>query len=276
MYEQILYEVEDPVAIITLNRPEKLNAWTDQMHTEIRDAFQQAEQDDRVVGIILTGAGRAFCAGADMSRLEATVDEGTTATSDVEQHLTMGDPSVHAGFRQRYSYMASLRKPVIAAINGPCVGMAVPITCFCDMRFASDKAMFMTAFVRRGLIAEWGSSWMLPRLVGMAHAMDLLLSSRKVSAAEAERMGLVNRVVPGDQLLDEAKSYIQELADNCSPRSMAIMKRQLYQHWLTDLDTAWNESFGLMANSFDAPDFKEGVESFVEKRSPEFARVTGG
>ena len=272
MYEQITYDVNDPVAVITLNRPDKLNAWTGQMANEVRHAMGQAEADERVVGIILTGAGRAFCAGADMGRLRATAD-GEAQNGEQERSADVGDPSINPAYRMDYSYFASVRKPIIAAIHGPCAGMAVPIACFCDMRFASDKAVFITAFVRRGLIAEWGTSWMLPRLVGMANAMDMLLSSRKVGADEALRMGLVNRVVAEDQLLNEAQSYIEELAANCSPTSMAVMKRELYQHWQTDLGTAWNEAVGLMLQSFDAPDFKEGVHSFMEKRPPQFARI---
>ena len=274
MYEHILYEVEDPVALIVLNRPEKLNAWTDRMGLEVRHALEQAERDERVVGIIITGAGRAFCAGADMSRLQA-ITEGKGKQKVDSPAAEPGDASMDPGFRHTLSYIASVRKPVIAAINGPCVGMAVIIACFCDMRIASEKASFHTAFARRGLIAEWGSSWLLPRLIGVAHTMDIMFSARKVKADEAERMGLVNRVVPEGELLDHVKAYVRELAENCSPRSMAIMKRQIYQHLLTDFSTAINETQKLMTASFTSEDFKEGVESFVEKRPPKFSRVSG-
>jgi len=169
----------------------------------------------------------------------------------------------------------SVRKPVIAAVNGPVAGMAVPIVAACDLRFASDRASFMTAFSRRGLVAEWGSSWLLPRLLGPAHAMDLLFSARKVDAAEAERIGLVNRVLPHDELLPFVRSYVEEMAANCSPASIAIMKQQVYEHLLESLEAAEKDAFGRMLESFRQPDFKEGVSAFVEKRPPRFARIQG-
>lgn len=149
----------------------------------------------------------------------------------------------------------------------------MPISLFCDMRFASDRATFTTAFVRRGLIAEWGISWILPRLIGPAHAMDLLLSGRKFDAAEAERLGVVNRVLPHDELLPFVEDYARDLAANCSPTSMAIMKREVYQHLTESLGHAHREAVELMVESFGRPDFKEGVQSFLEKRPPRFQRV---
>lgn len=271
MYEQIEYVVNDPVATITLNRPDKLNAWTEVMDKEVRDAFQRAENDPQVVGIILTGAGRAFCSGADLSNLETVIETGYADTSLESERP--GDRTVHPGYRMHYSYIASLSKPVIAAIHGACAGMAMPICTFCDFRFASDKAVFLTAFSQRGLVAEWGSSWILSRLIGMPNAMDLLISSRKVFADEALAMGLVNRVYPADDLLPEANKYIQQLAKNCSPKSMATMKRQLYEHWQVDLGQALNESMDLMKSSFNGTDFKEGVQAFLEKRTPNFSRL---
>lgn len=273
MYEQINYTVSDPVATITLNRPDRLNAWTDVMDREVRDAFQRAENDPDVVGIILTGAGRAFCSGADLATLETITQSGFV--DDSSEAERPGNPDAHPGYRMHYSYIASLSKPVIAAIHGACVGMALPICCYCDLRFASDKSMFMTAFSQRGLIAEWGSSWMLSRLVGMPNAMDLMLSSRKVFADEALQMGLINRIYPEEQLLGEAHNYIIQLAERCSPTSMATMKRQLYEHWQVDLGAAQNESMELMKSSLAGPDFKEGVQAFLEKRPPRFSRLGG-
>jgi enoyl-CoA hydratase/carnithine racemase len=180
-----------------------------------------------------------------------------------------------AQFRGMYSYFPSIKKPVIAAINGPCAGMAVPIALFCDLRFASDRATFITAFVRRGLIAEWGVSWILPRLVGPARALDLLLSSRTVDAAEAERIGLVNRVVPHDELLATVRLYAEELSRHCSPTSMAVIKAEVYRHLTEPLDRAEAEALGLMAESVVRPDFAEGVAAFLEKRPPKFARLGG-
>lgn len=273
MYEQIRYEVKDPIATITLDRPDRLNAWTDRMGDEVKHALAQAENDRQVVAIILTGAGRGFCAGADLQSLEAiSVGQGTRSSSEGLE-ADPGDADMGRSFRGTYSYLLSIRKPIIAAINGPCAGMAVPISLYCDLRFASDRASFTTAFVRRGLIAEWGVSWILPRLVGPAHALDLLLSARKIDAAEAERIGLVNRVVPHEDLLDFTRAYAEDLAAHCSPTSMSIMKREVYEHLTETLGDAHDEAVRLMLESFGRPDFKEGVRSFLEKRPPRFERI---
>ena len=274
MYEQILYEVAEPVATITLNRPKQLNAWTDRMGAEVKHAMAQAEADKHVVAIILTGAGRGFCAGADMFLLKSISEGGTQEQIPAElTAASPGDPAMGESFRGTYTYLLSIRKPVIAAINGPVAGMAVPIVACCDLRFAGPDASFTTAFSRRGLIAEWGSSWVLPRLLGPAHALDLLFSARKIDAAEAERIGLVNRVVRDEDLLAFARRYAQELAANCSPTSMMIMKRQVWQHLTADLGSAEKEAIGLMVESFKRPDFREGVVSYLEKRPPRFPRV---
>ena len=272
-YKQILYEVSDPVATITLNRPEVLNAWTNRMAAEVKHAVAQAEEDQRVVAIILTGAGRGFCAGADLKGLQAISEGNRDREASNDLDADPGDATMGESFRGAYTYLLSVRKPIIAAINGPCAGMAVPISLFCDMRFASDRATFTTAFSRRGLIGEWGISWILPRLVGPAHAIDLLLSARKFDAAEAERLGLVNRTLPHDELLPFVHDYAQDLATHCSPASMAIMKREIYQHLTQELGDAHRDAVDLMRQSFDRPDFKEGVMSFLEKRPPKFSRV---
>jgi enoyl-CoA hydratase/carnithine racemase len=177
------------------------------------------------------------------------------------------------GFRAAYTYLMSVRKPVIGAINGPCAGMAVPISLACDLRFASDTAVFTTAFAQRGLVAEWGIAWLLPRLVGPANALDLLFSARKVGAEEAERIGLVNRVLPSDELLPFAEQYARDLIANCSPASMQIMKRQVYESLSEPLGPAHEKAVRLMFESFKRPDFKEGVNAFLEKRPPEFEPV---
>lgn len=273
MYEQILYRVNDPMATITLNRPDQLNAWTDRMGDELRHAIDRAERDPDVVGIIVTGAGRGFCAGADLNML-SDIGAGThEVESDAALAADPGDPDAGASFRGRYTYLLSVRKPIVAAINGPCAGMAVPIALCADLRLASDRAVFTTAFSRRGLIAEWGSSWLLPRIVGPHHAADLLYSGRKIDAAEAERMGLVNRVVPHDELLAEAEGWIRDVAENCSPTSVSIMKRQLWRDSMETLDEAHGTAVRLMVESFGRPDFTEGVNSFMERRPPKFRRV---
>lgn len=273
MYKEILYEVDDPIATITFNRPDRLNAWTDRMGEEVRHAVARAERDPSVVGMILTGAGRGYCAGADLKQLSDIGDGSYKGASDPALEAQPGDPEAGAFFGGRYTYLLAVRKPVVAAINGPCAGMAVPISLCADLRFASDRAVFTTAFSRRGLIAEWGSSWLLPRLVGPAHAADLLYSARKVDAREAERMGLVNKVVEHDALLDHARTWIREVAESCSPTSVSIMKRQLWKDASAELGPAHDEAVRLMLESFQRPDFSEGVQSFLDGRAPQFRRI---
>ena len=274
MYKDIIYEVADPIATIKLNRPKQLNAWTDRMAAEVKHAVAQAEEDKSVVVIVLTGEGRGFCAGADLKGLQnLSSGEGKGGPKGEGLAADPGNPDMHASFHGHYSYLMSVRKPVIAAINGPCAGMAMPISLCCDMRFASSKAVFTTAFAQRGLIAEWGISWTLSRLVGPAHAMDLILSARRVDAEEAERIGLVNKVYPHDELMPAVYAYAREMATKCSPASLAIMKRQIYEDMTENLGRANDEAVRLMVESFDRPDFKEGVNSFIEKRAPKFGRV---
>ena len=170
----------------------------------------------------------------------------------------------------------SVPKPVIAAINGPVAGMGVPIVLGCDLRFMASDAVLMTAFSQRGLIAEWGISWLLPRLVGTAAALDLLFSSRKVTGEEAARMGLVNAALPREDVLAHAQEYVRGLAATSSPASMAIMKRQVYQQLHAGMLAAEQEARELMLESFGRPDFKEGVQSFVERRPPAFPRLADG
>ena len=277
VYEEIRYEVEDPVATITLNRPAVLNAWTDRMGFEVRHAVEQAEHDPRVVGIVITGAGRGFCSGADMNRLSA-VSAGDYRADPLAEDLASdpGDPSfgddLHAG---TYTYLMSVPKPVIAAINGPVAGMGVPIVLACDLRFMAQDAVLMTAFAQRGLIAEWGISWLLPRLAGPAVALDLLFSSRKVTGTEAAALRLVNAAVPREEVLAHAQQYVRDLAATSSPTSMAIMKRQVYQQLHAGLAAAEAEARALMRESFSRPDFREGVQSFVQRRAPDFQRIPG-
>lgn len=275
MYDEILYDVDEPLATIRLNRPENLNAWTNRMGNELKHAVAEAEADERVVAIVLTGEGRGFCAGADMKGLQS-LSEGGDFGSGGGEAAAQADPGqadMEEGFRGAYSYLMSVRKPIIAAINGPCAGLGLPIALCCDLRFASDRAVFTTAFVRRGLIAEWGIAWLLPRLVGTANAMDLILSGRKIDADEAGRLGVVNRVVPHDELLQVAGDYARELAANCSPTSMKIMKRQVYEGLHQSFGESNREAIRLMGESLTREDFKEGVSSFLERRPPKFPRI---
>jgi enoyl-CoA hydratase/carnithine racemase len=277
MYEEILYEVTDPVATITLNRPQVLNAWTDRMEHEVRHAVAAAEADRRVVGIVITGAGRGFCAGADMNRLAAiSAGNRTFAAAAEDLAAEPGDPAsgddLHLG---TYTYLLSVPKPVIAAINGPVAGMGVPIVLACDLRFMAEDAVLMTAFAQRGLIAEWGTSWLLPRLTGTAVALDLLFSSRKITGTEAAALRVVNAALPREDVLPHAQQYVRDLASTSSPAAMAIMKRQVYQQLHAGLLAAEQEARKLMVESFSRPDFAEGVSSFTERRPPNFARLPG-
>jgi enoyl-CoA hydratase/carnithine racemase len=272
MYEQIVYSVEDPVATITLNRPEVLNAWTPRMGAEVRHAVIQAERDPAVVGVVITGAGRGFCAGADLQLLSQIRDR-SKADGEFFDLAVDGDESRPADFDGEYTYLLAVGKPVVAAINGPIAGMAVPIALCCDLRFMAADAPLITAFSQRGLIAEWGISWLLPRLVGTAHALDLLFSSRAITGTQAAAMGLVNVAMPAEEVLGHSRRYIEDLARNCSPASLAVMKREVYEHLMAPLGPAEREARRLMEESFSGPDFKEGVSSFLEKRPPRFGRL---
>jgi enoyl-CoA hydratase/carnithine racemase len=275
MYDTIQYAVDGPIATITLNRPDRLNALTGQMLVELQQAMAAAEADDGAVAILLTGAGRGFCAGADMARLQAT-SQGTTRSSVASDTVTEkpGDFAMLGDdYRLGHAYLMAVRKPIVAAINGPCAGLGFAIAMLCDIRFASDRALFTTAFAHRGLVAEHGVSWILPRLIGPAHALDILLSGRKFDGIEAERLGVVNRVVEHDQLLDHARTYLTLMATASAPRSLQTMKHQVYKHLDMPLGDALRESLRLMEASLRHADFKEGVDSYLEKRPPRFERI---
>jgi enoyl-CoA hydratase/carnithine racemase len=276
VYDQILYAVDEPVATITLNRPEALNAWTMRMAAEVRHAVYRAERDPSVVGIVITGAGRAFCAGADLNMLQGiTRGEGeaeATAAESGTLDLTPPQP-IPEDFDGEYTWLLAVSKPIIAAINGAVAGMAVPISLCCDLRFMAADAPLLTAFSQRGLIGEWGIAWLLPRLAGTGHALDLMFSSRKVSGTEAAAMGVVNRALPAEEVLPAAQQYIRDLAERCSPTSMSIMKRQVYEQLTRSLGPSEKEARQLMVESFGRPDFKEGVQSFLQKRPPSFKRL---
>jgi enoyl-CoA hydratase/carnithine racemase len=246
------------------------------MGAEVRHAVHRAEGDASVVAIVMTGAGRAFCAGADMHNL-TTLTEGGRLDSGGggpgEPLEVPPDPARPADFDGEYTYLLACDKPVIAAINGACAGMAVPIALACDLRFMAADAIMLTAFSQRGLVAEWGLSWLMPRLVGPAVSLDLLFSSRRITGTEAAALGLVNAAVPGADLLDHTRRYVEDLAARCSPTSLRIMKRQVYAQLHAGLGPAEKEAQRLMVESFGRPDFKEGVQSFLQKRPPAFDRI---
>ncbi|MGE0624039.1 MAG: enoyl-CoA hydratase-related protein [Pseudomonadales bacterium] len=274
MYQEITYDVDDPVAVITMNRPEALNALTPRMMAEIRHALAAAEKDPAVVGIVLTGAGRGFCAGADIAGLDATASGESGPREDLSAlDASPGDPAMGENFQVTFTYILSVTKPVIAAINGPCAGLGFCFALLCDMRFAERQAKFTTAFSQRGLIAEHASSWLLPRLIGPGKALDLLWSARKFTGDEAFALGVAERLVEQGESVQAARDYIRELAAVASPTSFKVIKAQVYRHLNMALGEAMRESNTLMADSLEREDFKEGVRSFIERRPPKFRRI---
>jgi enoyl-CoA hydratase/carnithine racemase len=273
-YQDIVYQVEDPVAVITMNRPDQLNAFTNRMLAEIRHALAAAEKDDRVVGIILTGAGRGFCAGMDMGSLDNLADGGGEAEDLSALAANPGDPALGENFQVTFSYLLSIRKPLIGAINGACAGLGFVFALLTDMRFIERQAKFATAFSQRGLIAEHGASWILPRLIGSGKALDILWSSRKFDGEEADRLGLAERLCETGSAVSEAREFISDLAANASPTSLRIIKAQVYRHLNMPLGEAMTETNEWMAASLKREDFREGVSSFMERRPPAFARIS--
>ena len=260
--EAVIYEVTPSgVAVLTLNRPDRLNTWGGDIATAFYAGLDRAEADPAVRVIVLTGRGKAFCAGAQLGSM-GTVAKSIEETDERKLASLVGD-------RQPY-YLTSLRKPVIAAINGSCVGIGLTQALMCDIRFAAAGAKFAASFARRGLIAEYGVSWILPRLTGWGVALDLLLSGRTFLADEAADLGLVKEVVPPEQLMKRVLDYAEDIAQNCSPASMAVIKRQAYGDAMREVADASSRSDALLQQSLQRPDVIEGITSFLEKRAPSF------
>jgi enoyl-CoA hydratase/carnithine racemase len=252
----VLYEVDDDgVATVTLNRPERRNAWSLPMERRYYAVLDEARTDPAVRVIVITGAGRSFCPGMDVERLERNAEPGSSL--NLHERVPM--------YRHRL-----MPKPMIAAINGACAGIGLVQALICDVRFAARGARMTTAFTRRGLAAEYNLAYVLPRVVGLENALDLLLSGRTFDADEAKALGLLSRVVEPESLLDEARAYARDIARNCSPRAMAVVRHQVYG----DLDRvfvgALRRSYAAMEFFAGSPDFQEGVASFVQKRAPRF------
>lgn len=274
-YEEMRYNVADAIATVTFHRPDRLNALTGTMSLELQDAMFRADADPDVRVIILTGSGRGFCAGADMDLLRSIQGKSESSArprSGLDPSRVRGPrEGVRADFAKQYSYFPAIRKPIIAALNGPTAGLGFVLALYCDLRIASDTARLGTVFARRGLVAEHGISWMLPRLIGMANACDLLFSGRMIDAVEALRMGLVSRVVPADELMNSVIATATEMAVLASPRSIAVMKEQIYDAQFQTLAEAIDVANEEMVKSFDSEDFREGVAHFLEKRTPVFS-----
>jgi enoyl-CoA hydratase/carnithine racemase len=251
---------DDGVAIVTLNRPERLNAWTTALELRYADALGELAADGEVRAVVVTGAGRGYSAGWDMEELRdvsASGERGDESAASIAVGTTLAFP-----------------KPLIAAINGSCAGLGLAQALACDLRFARAGAKLTTSYAKLGLIAEDGTSWLLPRIVGHANALDLLLSSRIVLAEEALQLGLVHRVLPEGELLSAAVRYARELATSCSPAAMAAIKRMLAAHATADVQTALRESRAMALATLAQPDFGEGVAAFAEKRPPRFAGLS--
>ena len=251
----MLSKQQDGVLLLTLNRPDRMNGWTPDLEAAYFDLLDAGDADPGVRVIVVTGAGRAFCAGADMGRLKAL-------SSGAQKMTARSRPKTHP---------LSIRKPIVAAINGACAGIGLLEALCCDVRIASREAKFTTALVRRGLIAEHGLSWILPRVVGFADSVELLLSGRVLLGEEAERLRLVHRALAPEAVLPAALEYARDLAANCSPAALAAIKWQAYRHVDGRLDEALRESEPLMHEAVAGDDFKEGVASFAERRPPHFA-----
>lgn len=265
-FAEILYEVADRIATITLNRPDKRNAWSPETEAEVRDAFGAAAADETVRAVILTGAGSAFCVGADITGMASRRPDrprfaGVTSPP--------GDEPPVEDLARRYSYILNLGKPVVAAINGAVAGVGLAVTMYCDLRFMAAGAKLACAFPRRGLIAEHGIAWTLPRAIGAMNAADLLLSGRTILAEEAGAMGLV-RVLPAEGFRVAVRAYVADIVENCSPRSLRVIRRQLALAPLQSLSAAIELAETEQAATIGCEDRKEGATAFLEKRKPNF------
>lgn len=260
--EAVIYQVTDSgVAVLTLNRPDRLNTWGGDIATAFYTGLDRADEDPAVRVILLTGRGKAFCAGAQLGAM-GSVTQSVEKTDEGKLASLVGD-------RKPY-YLTTLCKPVVAAINGSCVGIGLTQALMCDVRFAAAGAKFAASFARRGLIAEYGVSWILPRLTGWGVALDLMLSGRTFLADEAADLGLVKEVVPPERLMERAMAYAEDIAQNCSPASMAVIKRQTYGDAMREVVQANSRAEALLHESLQRPDVIEGITSFLEKRAPSF------
>lgn len=262
----VRYAVEDGVATITMNRPEKRNAVNVDLAVGIHDAMHRAAADPQARVIVFTGVDKSFCPGADMSDrggLDTTTDRG-------RQMLWRIDPTQRGGYQTSYGFFPTIPKPVIAMINGAAAGVGLAYACYADLRFAAEDAIFTTAYVRRGVTGEFGMAWILTRLVGHTHAADLLLSGRRFTAAEALEMGLLNRVVPREKLAEVTYAYAKDMAQNCSPIAMKTSKTELWEAPHQSIEEAIRLFKANNQVCIATGDPVEGAASFLEKRPPNF------
>jgi enoyl-CoA hydratase/carnithine racemase len=267
---QVSYSRNGALGVIRLERPDALNALTLPMIAEVARLARAAEADPQVVALCITGAGRGFCAGIDMSVLAEHARSGRPRAEPAADA-----PEAEPANPALFSFLLDISKPVIAAINGPAAGGGFVLAMMCDLRFMAQEASLTTVFTKRGLIAEHGTSWLLPRMVGLSRALDLLWSSRRIDAAEAYRLGFADRLVPGEDLMAAVAAYAADLAANVSPRALAVIKAQVHRHLETGFAAAARDADALMTAALAHPDATEGAQSFVERRPPRFAPWTG-
>ncbi|WP_127600690.1 enoyl-CoA hydratase-related protein [Nitratireductor alexandrii] len=268
MNDAVLTRLDAGVLTITMNRPDRMNAWNGDIEEGLRASLAAAVSDPEVRVVVITGAGRAFCAGADTEFLKALQD-GTAKLPEPpgEDPWPAGTPEIYRG---KFSIPAAVPKPVIAAVDGPAVGIGYVLSLFCDIRIASDRGAFIGSFSRMGLIAEKGIDWALTNVVGQARAMEILLSGRKVGAEEALRIGLVTQVLPVEDFAASVQAYAAEMATAISPRSAAIIKRQVQQLRFDDIDTVMARGERELAESLKSADFREAMAAMKEKRPAAF------
>jgi enoyl-CoA hydratase/carnithine racemase len=267
-FEHLTYTADQGVAVICLNRPERGNAWSGAMALEYRWALHHADLDPAVRVVVLTGAGRAFCVGADTADLAAIGAGGSYQRQRAE--LPPFPEGTPAGLRHNHTAPLALAVPVIAAINGACAGAGFVLATYADLRFAAESARFATAFAGMGLPAEYGIGWMLPRITGTARALELLWDPSVRSAADVAALGFVQRVLPDESLLGDVTSLARSLARHSSAASMRAMKRAVWVDAAGDLDAAYRRSVEEMDAALASPDFRAGVEATRHKRQPDF------
>ncbi|WP_281690096.1 enoyl-CoA hydratase-related protein [Pseudonocardia thermophila] len=253
MSDAVLADLDaDGVLTLTFNRPERRNGWDADLHTAYSEHVVAAAGDPQVRAVVVTGAGSTFCPGADLARLARLAAPGATLPRNPTEHLR------------------TFPKPMIAAINGACAGIGLVLALFCHVRFAAEGAKFATSFARRGLPAEYGIAWLLPRMIGHENALDLMLSGRTIDAAEAQRLGLVSRVVPGADVVTAAQAYARGIAVNCAPHAVAAIIEQVHEAGHSSYEAALDRAWERVTTFIGGPDLREGFTAYVEERAPRF------
>lgn len=261
------YAVENGIATIWLDRPHRMNAWTGRLHTEYRYLLEQADRDAGVAAIVVTGRGKGFCVGGDAEALEGHSERGSY-DAGTQADIARPGFGVDDAFDAAFAYHFGLSKPVIAAINGPAAGVGLALACFADLRFAVPGVKFTTAHGKLNLPAEYGLSWMLPRIMGLGRANDILLTSRVFLSDEALELGFVNALHAPDELLPATYAYVQQMITTVSPNSLRQTRWQIYRDLHRDVASSVRDSEVLLNTMMREADYREGVRAFVEKRPP--------